>query len=123
MWRLPTAKHVRLYQEHIRPNQLDVGPGTGYFLEHAGLPDGSLVTILDANPNVLRHAAGRLRPLDVTSIEADVLKPLPILGPFDSAALSLVLHCLPGPMERKARAVANVARVMAPVGVLSGASV
>ena len=123
VWRFPTHEHVRLYREHIRPNHLDVGPGTGYFLEHAGLPDGSKVTVLDPNPNVLRHVTARLRDLEVTAVQADVLKPLPVPGPFDSAALSLVLHCLPGPMERKALAIANVARVMAPGGVLFGATV
>ncbi len=123
VWRFPTNEHVRLYREHVRPNHLDVGPGTGYFLEHAGLAPGSRVTILDPNPNVLRHVTARLRDLEITAVQADVLKPLPIPGPFDSAALSLVLHCLPGPMERKALAIANVARVMAPGGVLFGASV
>ncbi len=123
VWRFPRQEAVRLYREHIRPNHLDVGPGTGYFLEHAGLNAGSKVTILDPNPNVLRHVTGRLRNLDVTAVEADVLKPLPIAGPFDSAALSAVLHCLPGPMERKVLAIENVARVMAPHGVLFGASV
>jgi SAM-dependent methyltransferase len=123
VWRFPTDEHVELYRKHIRPNHLDVGPGTGYFLEHAGLPSGSKVTILDPNANVLRHVKDRLRDLDVTAVQADVLKPLPTLGPFNSAALSLVLHCLPGPMERKALAIANVARVMAPDGVLFGATV
>src|SRR5204863_6798285 len=49
---------------------------------------------------------------------ADVLKPLPVKGPFASAALHAVLHCLPGPMERKAKAVSNVAAVLQPDGVL-----
>jgi len=123
VWRFPIEEHVKLYREHIRPNHLDVGPGTGYFLDHAGLPAGSRVTILDPNDNVLRHVKGRLRDLDVTAVQADVLKPLPVAGGFESAALSLVLHCLPGPMERKALAIANIARVMAPNGVLFGASV
>ena len=123
VWRYRREEGVRLYRDHIRPNHLDVGPGTGYFLEHAGLPADSKVTILDPNPNVLRHVTGRLRGLQVTAIQADVLKPLPTPGPFDSAALSAVLHCLPGPMERKALAIENVARVMAPDGVLFGATV
>jgi SAM-dependent methyltransferase len=123
VWRYPTALHMRLYRMHIRPNHLDVGPGTGYCIEHAGLPDGSKVTILDPNPNVLRYVTSRLRRLDVTAVEADVLKPLPTPGPFVSAALSFVLHCLPGPMERKAAAIENVARVLAPDGVLFGSSV
>jgi SAM-dependent methyltransferase len=123
VWRCPTARLVEGYRQHIRDRHLDVGPGTGYFLDRSGLPGGSSVTILDPNPNVLRHASRRLPHLDITSVEADVCKPLPVDGPFDSAALHLVLHCLPGPLPRKAGAVANVATVLAPTGVLFGASV
>jgi SAM-dependent methyltransferase len=123
VWRFPVEEHAHFYPEHIRLNHLDVGPGTGYFLEHSGLPEGSKVTILDPNPDVLRYVKRRLRQLDVTAVEADVLKPFPMRGPFDSVGLSMVLHCLPGPMERKALAIENIARVMAPEGVLFGASV
>ena len=122
-WRFSTAQGVEMYRQHIRPNHLDVGPGTGYFLEHAGLPAGSKVTILDPNRNVLRHVTRRLRNLEVTAVEADVLKPLPVSGPFDSAAMAAVLHCLPGPLERKAAAFANVASVLAPDATFFGASV
>ena len=123
VWRCPSSGLVDRYRRHIRARHLDVGPGTGYFLEHSGLPASSHVTIVDPNPTVLRHVSRRLRAFQVTAVEADVLKPLPVAGTFDSAALHLVLHCLPGPLERKARAVANVAAVLAPDGVLFGASV
>lgn len=123
VWRAPAELAVAMYRKHIRPNHLDVGPGTGYFIDHAGLPAGSRVTILDPNPNVLRHVARRLRDLDVTAVEADVLKPLPVAGPFASAGLNAVLHCLPGPLDRKALAIANIARVLAPDATLFGATV
>jgi len=123
VWRCPRPRLVERYRQHIRDRHLDVGPGTGYFIAQSGLPAGSSVTILDPNPNVLAHASRRLRRFDVTAVEADVLKPLPVPGPFESAALHLVIHCLPGPLERKAKAVANVAAVLAPTGVLFGASV
>jgi SAM-dependent methyltransferase len=123
VWRCPTEELLRPYRQHIRPNHLDVGPGTGYFLAHAGLPAGSRVTILDPNRTVLRHVTRRLRDLEVTALEADVLKPLPVAGPFDSAAMNAVLHCLPGPLERKAVAVANVASVLAPGATFFGATV
>lgn len=123
VWQCPTSGLLERYRRHIRPNHLDVGPGTGYFLDHSGLADGSAVTIVDPNQTVLGHVSRRLRQFDVTAVEADVLKPLPIAGPFDSAALHLVIHCLPGPMSRKANAVANMAAVLAPSGVLFGASV
>jgi SAM-dependent methyltransferase len=123
VWRCPSSGLLEPYRRHIRDNHLDVGPGTGYFLEHSGLAPGSRLTILDPNRNVLRHVSRRLRSFDLTAVEADVLKPLPVTGPYASAALNLVIHCLPGPLERKARAVANVAAVLAPTGVLFGASV
>jgi SAM-dependent methyltransferase len=123
VWRFPDEPLPELYRANIRDNHLDIGPGTGYLIDHSGLPDGSRVTLVDPNPTVLAHASKRLRRLDVTAVEADVLKPLPLDGPFESAALSLVLHCLPGPMTRKATAVANVARVLAPGATLFGATV
>ena len=122
-WRCPTTRLVEEYRRHVGHRHLDVGPGTGYFLERAGIRDGSPVTLLDPNANVLEHASRRLQRLDITTIEADVCKPLPVPGPFDSAALSGVLHCLPGTLPRKAAAVANVAAVLAPTGVLFGASI
>jgi SAM-dependent methyltransferase len=123
VWRCPTSELVMRYRKRIRHPHLEVGPGTGYFVGRSGLPEGSQVTLLDPNPNVLVHAARRLRQFAVTTVEADVLRPLPVAGPFDSAALHLVIHCLPGPLSRKAAAVANVAAVLAPDGILFGASV
>src|ERR1035437_531181 len=75
VWRCPTTRLLQRYRQRIRSHHLDVGPGTGYFLERSGLPAGSPVTILDPNPNVLRHVSQRLRQLDITAVEADVLKP------------------------------------------------
>jgi SAM-dependent methyltransferase len=123
VWHCSPSLLVDRYRRHIREPHLDVGPGTGYFLERSGLPDRSRLTVIDPNRNVLEYTARRLRHLDVTAVEADVLKPLTVGGPFDSAALHLVIHCLPGPRSRKALAVANVAAVIAPTGVLFGASV
>ena len=51
------------------------------------------------------------------------MKPLPVDGPFDSAALSFVLHCLRGPIENKGNAIKNIADVLAPDGVLFGGTV
>ena len=123
VWRCPTIRLVEPYRQYVGHRHLDVGPGTGYFLERASLPEHSPVTLLDPNAHVLDHASQRLEHLDITTVEADVCKPLPIDGPFDSAALAGVLHCLPGPLSRKAGAVANVAAVLAPTGVLFGSSI
>ena len=123
VWRCPTSRLLEPYRRYVGRRHLDVGPGTGYFLERAGLPEHSPITLLDPNVHVLDHASRRLQHLDITTVEADVCKPLPVDGPFDSAALAGVLHCLPGPLSRKAGAVANVAAVLAPTGVLFGSSI
>jgi Methyltransferase domain len=123
VWHCPAARLLDGYKRHIREPHLDVGPGTGYFLDRSGLADGSRVTILDPNPTVLEYAARHLQRFDVTAVEGDVLKPLSVKGSFQSAALNLVIHCLPGPSSRKALAVADVAAILAPDGVLFGASV
>lgn len=121
--RTPISTLVDQYRAHVGSRHLDVGPGTGWFLDRADLPVETEVTLLDPNPNVLAHAARVLAPLEPTTVEADVLKPLPVTGRFDSAALNMVLHCLPGPPPRKSQAIRNVAGVLEPDGVLFGATV
>jgi SAM-dependent methyltransferase len=125
VWRCPTSRLVKQYWEYVGHSYLDVGPGTGYFLEHARLPYDAQITLLDPNSDVLAHAARRLTRRHPSAIQADVLQPLPLTTGerFDSAALNYVLHCLPGPQARKAAAVDNVAAVLKPGGVLFGATV
>ena len=123
VWRCPTPPVVDRYRQHLGRRHLDVGPGTGYFLDKAGLPPGAEVTLLDPNPTVLAHASRRLAPMNVSAVEADVLKPLPVAGPVRLGALNYVLHCLPGPQPRKAVAIRNVAAVLTPDGVLFGGTV
>lgn len=122
VWRSPTSEFVELYRPLFGERHLDIGPGSGYFIDVAG-PDSMQLTLLDPNRRVLSHCARRLSRFSPTVVEADVLKPLPLDGPFDSVALSAVLHCLPGPMEAKGVAVRNAASVIDPGGVLFGATV
>ena len=123
VWRIPKKAMLDSFRELIGPTHLEVGPGTGWFLEKSGRLDNTSLTILDPNPNVLRHVTQRLRDVPITAIQADVLKPLPVEGPFASAGLNAVLHCLPGPPEYKEVALRNIAAVLAPDGVLFGATV
>jgi SAM-dependent methyltransferase len=125
VWRCPTSRMVEQYSRHLGKRHLDVGPGTGYFLQHARVPGDFSLTLLDPNPDVLAHASRRLAGLRPRTVQADVLKPLPLSGEdrFDSAALNYVIHCLPGPMTRKAQAIEHIAAVLEPNGVLFGATV
>jgi SAM-dependent methyltransferase len=122
VWKSPMGPYVERYRTCISRRHLDVGPGTGYFLEKSA-PPGTQITLVDANPAVLAHCSRRLASLNPTAVQADVMKPLPVEGRFDSAALSFVLHCLPGPQSNKAVAVRNVAAVLEPAGTLFGGTV
>jgi ubiquinone/menaquinone biosynthesis C-methylase UbiE len=125
VWRCPTWRLVEQYRQHAGRSHLDIGPGTGYFLEHTRLPSDAQITLLDPNPDVLAHAARRLSHRHLSAIQGDVLRPLPFTAGehFDSAALNYVLHCLPGPPAHKSAAVRNVAAVLKPGGVVFGATV
>jgi len=123
VWKTPISPGVELYRLHLGPRHLEVGPGTGYFIEQAKPSEGTRITLLDPNPHVLEYAARRLTSYSPTIVEADVMKPLPVEGPFDSAALSFVLHCLREPMSNKATAIRNIADALTPDGVLFGGTV
>ena len=41
VWQCPAGRLVDGYRRHVRDRHLDVGPGTGYFLDRSGLPLGS----------------------------------------------------------------------------------
>lgn len=123
VWKTPIPPVVERYRRHLGSRHLDVGPGTGYFLEKAAPSAGTEITLLDPNPHVLEHASRRLESMAPSTVEADVMKPLPVEGPFDSAALSFVLHCLRDPMTNKAIAIRNIANVLTPEGVLFGGTV
>lgn len=122
VWRSPTHLFVERYRPLFGKRHLDIGPGSGYFIDVAA-PAHMELTLLDPNPHVLDHCAQRLSRFSPTMVEADVLKPLPVGGKFDSVALSAVLHCLPGPMEAKEAAIRNAASVLDSGGVVFGATV
>jgi SAM-dependent methyltransferase len=123
VWRCPIGPGVERYRQHLGRRHLDIGPGTGYFLDRAAPPSGVHITLVDPNPHVLARCSRTLARLAPTTVRADVMKPLPVQTRFDSAALSFVLHCLRGPQEHKAVAIRNVADVLEPEGVLFGGTV
>lgn len=60
VWRYPKQPIVARYHKLVGRRHLDVGPGTGYFLEKAALSPDTEITLLDPNADVLEHSARRL---------------------------------------------------------------
>jgi len=123
VWGVADEPATDLYRKHMGRRHLDVGPGTGYFIVQADPPRDREITLIDANPHVLEHCARTLVEWAPTLVEANVLRPLPLEGPFDSAALTHVLHCLPGPLSAKRVAVEHIATKLTADGVLFGGTV
>ena len=123
LWRFPAPEVISDYERHVTRRHLEIGPGTGYFLDKAHIPDDIELTLGDPNPSVLEYAARRLVRYTPTIVQLDVRKPLKVTGLYDSVGMNGVLHCLPGPIEAKACAVESVAAVLADGGVLFGSTI
>lgn len=124
IWRCPTERILRLYRQHLSGNHLDVGVGTGFFLDRSRFPSANpRLALLDLNANCLEHTARRLARYSPEVYQANVLAPIQInVSRFDSIGLNYVLHCLPGAFPEKGIAFANLKALLKPGGVLFGST-
>lgn len=122
VWRCPRERLLQHYDQHLSCQHLDIGPGTGWYLEHATFPcpDPS-VTLLDLSRGSLEKTAGQLGKIAPKSVHANVFEP--ISGEFDTIGANYVLHCLPGDWNTKSKAIANIAKALSPTGVFFGSTV
>ena len=124
LWRCPTAELRRLYDRNVSDAHLDVGVGTGYFLDKAAWPVAApAVTLVDLNPNSLSAASRRIARYDPRCVAADILEPLPTIGRFGSVGLCYLLHCLPGQMADKAAVFDHVLPLLSPGARVFGATI
>lgn len=126
VWRCPARRVVAHYDSHVSANHLDVGVGTGYFLDHCRFPVTAApprVALLDLSTNCLDVASRRIAHLRPEVIVANVLEPIAYDGPpFDSVGLNYVLHCLPGDIGSKAVAIDHLLRLANPGASVFGAT-
>ncbi|WP_051020656.1 class I SAM-dependent methyltransferase [Nocardia araoensis] len=125
VWRAPRARTQHHYDLHVGARHLELGPGTGYFLQHSlrRRPPERLA-LADLNPEVLTYSARRLALHRPEIYERNILRPLEIDPPrFDSIGLSFLLHCLPGCIRDKAVVFDHAAAVCAPGGRIFGSTV
>ncbi len=124
VWRCPSRRILALYNQHLSANHLDVGVGTGYFLDRCGFPSARpRLALMDLNPNCLNAARARVARYQPETHRANVLDPIRFEGPgFDSIGLNYLLHCLPGTMTSKTVVFRHLKALLNPHGVMFGST-
>jgi hypothetical protein len=141
IWKCPTPGLEAHYNKHLSANHLDVGVGTGYFLDRCRFPskttarDGGSagnarsnrqpprVALMDLNPQALAFTARRIARYEPETYRRNVLEPIVIEAPrFDSVGVNYLLHCIPGSIESKAIAFDHLKPLMNPNAVLFGST-
>ncbi len=127
IWRCPTHKILDLYNRLVTDRHLDVGVGTGFYLDRARFPSKHpRIDLMDINPLALSRTAQRIRRYRPNCILRDVSgTPDAIVQRYDSIAINYLLHCLPGRLEEKGGSVlSNLVPLLSPSGgCLFGATI
>jgi SAM-dependent methyltransferase len=123
-WKCPSGRILEHYDEHVSTNHLDVGVGTGYFLDRCRFASPSpRLALMDLNLNCLAVARARLARYHPEVYRANVLEPIPLAAPkFDSVGMNYLLHCLPGSIRSKGVVFQHLKALLDPGGVLFGAT-
>ncbi|MFF8596798.1 class I SAM-dependent methyltransferase [Streptomyces sp. NPDC015220] len=124
-WRCSPRDFEKMYNTSIGAKHLEIGVGTGYLLARTRFPvSNPKITLADLNPATLDFTAERLRFFETTKVVANALEPLPVPdGSHDSAALSFLLHCIPGSLRDKGVAIKHAAAAVRPGGTVFGSTV
>ena len=125
VWRCPIEQTLGLYQRHLSSNHLEVGVGTGYFLDRSRFPGPRpRLALLDVNSDCLKHTAAKLSRYAPEIYRADALAPIKLdVRRFDSIAINYVLHCMPGALPEKGVAFMHLKSLLKPGKVLFGSTV
>jgi SAM-dependent methyltransferase len=125
LWECPAYYVLDFYNQHVSTNHLDIGVGTGYFMDKCKFPGSNIrLALMDLNPNPLKTASKRLSRYKPEVYQRNVLEPFGINAPaFDSIGMTNLLHCLPGNLKAKNIVFEHAKAVMNPGAVLFGTSI
>ncbi len=124
IWKCPTQRLIGHYNKHIAANHLDVGVGTGFFLDNCRFPSQTpRIALSDINQNSLNFAARRIARFKPETYSHNILEPISIdVAKFDSIGINYLLHCLPGTVASKTVIFDHLKALMNPNAVLFGST-
>ncbi len=124
-WKCPSRKILDFYNQHVSARHIDVGVGTGFFLDKCRFPSGApLISLVDLNSNSLQVTARRLDRYRPATHAANILEPLRLEARgFESAGLNYLFHCLPGNMMSKGVVFRNLKPLLAKEAVVFGTTI
>jgi hypothetical protein len=125
IFKCPLRKVMKFYNENITGNHLDVGVGTGYFLDKCKFPvENPTIHLMDLNSNSLDKTSERIKRYNPVLHQWNILEPINKEIPvFNSISASNFLHCLPGTMIEKEILFKNLNPYLCEGGVFFGTTV
>lgn len=124
-WKCSSRLILDFYNEHISDRHLDIGVGTGYFLDRCRFRSRQpTIALFDLNTHSLTTTAKRLRRYAPSCHQGDVLQPIDTgMTGFDSIGLNYLLHCLPGNLGTKSVVFEHVKPLINDGGVIFGSTI
>ena len=125
-WKCPTKLILDFYNQHVSGKHLDIGVGSGYFLDNCKFfKPNPIIALVDLNPNSLQFTAQRISRYKPTTLIANVFQPLPLDSTdFESIGLNYLLDCLPGNnMLNKGIVFKNIKTLLKDHGVIFGTTI
>ena len=125
VWQCSSHVLLDFYNDHISDTHLDIGAGTGYFLDRCRFPSTvPKIALFDLNPHSLAKSAKRLRRYNPSCYLGNALQPIDIsMSGFDSISLNYLLHCLPGNLASKSIVFEHVKPLLRDGGVIFGSTI
>jgi len=124
LWKCPTKILRNMFRKHVTLNHLDVGVGSGYYLDKCLENIERRVGLLDLNNNSLNAASTRISRFKPEIYCDNALEPLNTkCEKFDSISINYLLHCLPGSMKEKSIMFKHLEVLLNDQGVLFGSTI
>lgn len=125
VWQCDSHVLLDFYNQHISDRHLDIGVGTGYFLDRCRFPSTTpKIALFDLNPHSLAKSAKRLRRYDPSCYLGNALQRIDIgMSGFGSISLNYLLHCLPGTLASKSVVFEHVKPLLKDGGVIFGSTI